>query len=1216
MKLKMLSWNVRGANNLNKRNVIRNFIRSQRVDLVCLQETKLKNLSAADARSFGVGRMADWRAVGAEGSAGGMLVFWDKRKLDLVEAEIGQFSVTCMFKNVEDGFLWAFTGVYGPVKRCRREMFWEELGAVKGLWEGPWCIGGDFNMVLYPNERKLDCRLSHSMRRFSEVLNELGLRDLPLQGGPFTWRGGLNNQRMSRLDRFLITADLENQFCNVTQRTLPRPVSDHCPVMLDCDGIRSGPSPFRFENMWLKYAGFKDTLRDWWQSLHFSGSYSFILASKLKALKGILKNWNFEVFGRVENNKKEALNRISYWDEVEKVKVLSLEEAEKRDKAREEFKEWVDMEEISWRQKSREIWLKEGDRNTGFFHRMANSHRRRKSISSISINGRRLVEEVEVRDGLVDAYQSLLSASNNWCPPYPDLHLNLIGADQSAKLEEMFTEEEVLAAVSGLNNDKAPGPDGFPIAFWSFSWDFVKEEVMGFFRDFFQNEQFVKSLNTTFLVLVPKGSAVEDLKDLRPISLVGSLYKILSKVLANRIKKVMVLIISQSQNAFVEGRQILDAVLIANEVVDSALRKKENGLLCKLDIEKAYDHIGWDFLLLTLEKMGFGPKWIRWIRWCISTASFSVLFNGSPTGFFQSSRGLRQGDPLSPYLFVIGMEVLSCMLKRAVEGNFISGCRLRNSEGGELVISHLLYADDTIVFCEANSEQLMCLSWTLMWFEAFSGLKINLNKSEIIPLGRVDNVESLAVELGCRVGVLPTMYLGLPLGAPQRALGVWDSVEERFRKRLSSWKRQYISKGGRLTLIRSTLSSLPIYFLSLFRMPKRVCARLEKIQRDFLWGGGNLDRKPHLVNWKTVCLAKSRGGLGVRGLSVMNQALLCKWCWRFANERDSLWRMVISTKFGEEAGGWHTRDIRGGFGTGVWKDIRKVWLLFSHNAIPSLGNGRRLGFWKDPWGDETVLSQAFPTLFNLAAQKDARVAEVWDSSHEVGVWSPVFLRPFNDWELDEVERFFFFLHNKKIRSVQEDRLLLKDSNSDGFSVRHMYCKLMFSPPFDFPSRSIWNPIVPPKLGFFAWEASWGKVLTLDQLKRRGIPLANRCFLCEEFEETIDHLLIHCARAKMLWDVLLAITEASWVFPRTVCQLLLAWQSASVGKKRKRIWMAAPLCLFWTLWLERNRVVFENEAPSVHRLKSSFLFTLWGWARATKVDNSISLVGFLAWMGCR
>ena len=332
----------------------------------------------------------------------------------------------------------------------------------------------------------------------------------------------------------------------------------------------------------------------------------------------------------------------------------------------------------------------------------------------------------------------------------------------------MFTEEEILAAISGLNGDKAPGPDGFRLAFWSFSWDFVKDEVMGFFREFFEHNQFVKSLNATFLVLVPKGRTVEDLKDLRPISLVGSMYKILSKVLANRIKSIMGLIISQSQNAFVERRQILDAILIANEAVDSILRRKEKGILCKLDIEKAYDHIRWDFLLQIMERMGFGSKWISWINWCISTASFSVLVNGSSKGFFQSSRGLRQGDPLSPYLFVIGMEALSCLLKRVVEGNFISGCRFSGRDGGDIVISHLLYVDDTILFYEANSEQLMYLRWTLIWFEAFSGLKINLNKSVIIPLGRVDNVEVLAAELGCGVGSSPqrtwVFHLGLLIG--------------------------------------------------------------------------------------------------------------------------------------------------------------------------------------------------------------------------------------------------------------------------------------------------------------------------------------------------------------------------------------------------------------------------------------------------------------------
>ena len=190
-------------------------------------------------------------------------------------------------------------------------------------------------------------RFSHSMRRFSEVMNELGLRDLPLQGGPFTWRGGLNNQCMSRLDRFLVTADWESQFSNSIQSTLLRLVSDHCPVLSDSEGINSGLMPFRFEIMWLKFDGFKDLLRGRWQSLHFSGSFSFVLASKVKALKGILRVWNKEVFGRVKVKKKEALSRISFWDDLEKEKALSLEETEERERAREEFKKWVDLEEVS-----------------------------------------------------------------------------------------------------------------------------------------------------------------------------------------------------------------------------------------------------------------------------------------------------------------------------------------------------------------------------------------------------------------------------------------------------------------------------------------------------------------------------------------------------------------------------------------------------------------------------------------------------------------------------------------------------------------------------------------------------------------------------------------------------------------------------------------------------------------------------------------------------
>ena len=138
--------------------------------------------------------------------------------------------------------------------------------------------------------------------------------------------------------------------------------------------------------------------------------------------------------------------------------------------------------------------------------------------------------------------------------------------------------------------------------------------------------------------------------------------------------------------------------------------------------------------------MGFGKRWVSWVKWCVSTASLFILVNGSPAGFFQNSRGLRQGDPLSPYLFVIGMEALSRLLNRVVDGNYLFGSKIAERDGVGTIISHLLYANDTLLFCGANKDQLKFMSWILMWFEALSGLRINLNKSEILPVGLVDNV--------------------------------------------------------------------------------------------------------------------------------------------------------------------------------------------------------------------------------------------------------------------------------------------------------------------------------------------------------------------------------------------------------------------------------------------------------------------------------------------
>ena len=394
-------------------------------------------------------------------------------------------------------------------------------------------------------------------------------------------------------------------------------------------------------------------------------------------------------------------------------------------------------------------------------------------MEKIKINGRWLEEEREVREGVVNAFQQLLSEEQSWKADIEGLQLQRLSHAKAKGLEQPFTEKEIHAALMGMNGDKAPGPDGFTVAFWQSCWEFAKEEIVDLFKEFFEENSFAKSLNSTFLVLIPKKGGAEDLGDFRPISLLGGLYKILAKVLANRIKEVLDKVVSSDQNAFVKGRQILAASLIANEVIDYWLKRKEKGLICKLDVEKAYDSINWNFLMKVMHKMGFGDRWMKWIWWCISTASFSILVNGVPAGYFPNSRGLRQGDPLSPYVFVLGMEVLSALLRRAVGGGFISGCRIQGRGGMEINVSHLLFADDTIIFCEARQDHITYLSWILVWFEVASGLGINLAKSEVIPVGEVEDIEVLAMELGCKVGALPSVYLGLPLGAKHKTMAMF-----------------------------------------------------------------------------------------------------------------------------------------------------------------------------------------------------------------------------------------------------------------------------------------------------------------------------------------------------------------------------------------------------------------------------------------------------------
>jgi hypothetical protein len=647
----------------------------------------------------------------------------------------------------------------------------------------PWCIGGDFNVTLFLDERSRGATHRAAVADFADFVAEQGLMDLPMAGGGSTWSNSLS---WSRLDRFLVSPEWEFSYPGLLQKKLLRVCSDHEPILLVSGCPQFGKRAFKFENMWLRDEGFVEKVRHWWDSFQFFGSASFVMAKKLRALKWEIKRWNLEEFGDVRERNKASHEELKSLDSIEEGRQLTEEEKARRSQISRELEASLLQDEISWRQKSRIRWLKEGDKCTKFFHQIANANRRNNHIDSLIVNGSSTSDPAILGDHIVNYYDSLFTEPLSWKPQLDNLEFDMLSTTEAASLlEDPFEEKEVWEVIKSMDRDKAPGPDRFSMAFFQECWNVIKGDFMAVFSKFHNRGEFVKSINSTFIALIPKFQGAKEVKDFCPISLVGGIYKIIAKVLANRMRRVMDRVISTPQNAFVKGKQILDSVLIANECLDSRIKSGEPGVLCKLDMEKAYDHVDWSFLLYLLKRCGFGERWCSWIKHCISSARFSVLINGSPSGFFGSSRGVRQGDPLSPFLFVLVMEAFSRMINAIYSRGLISGFFVGTREHNRVEVSHLLFADDTLVFCGADDSQISYTGALLVCFEAVSGLKVNLTKSALVPVGHLEDVDQLAVRLGCGTANLPMKYLGLPLGASFKLKAVWRDLEVLMSRRLA-----------------------------------------------------------------------------------------------------------------------------------------------------------------------------------------------------------------------------------------------------------------------------------------------------------------------------------------------------------------------------------------------------------------------------------------------
>uniref|UniRef100_A0A453A1Z5 Reverse transcriptase domain-containing protein n=3 Tax=Aegilops tauschii subsp. strangulata TaxID=200361 RepID=A0A453A1Z5_AEGTS len=568
----------------------------------------------------------------------------------------------------------------------RKKETWRMMRLLKQQHQGgrPWLCLGDFNEILTSLEKAGGAaRPQHYLDGFREALQICELGDIGFEGDIFTWRNHSKELRTyicERLDRATSNEEWCEQFPAYTVVNGPPRHSDHRPIIVDTEGPdkewRRGDGRFRFEARWLQEEGCEEVVRAAWERSREMGDATVAVA--LQKVAGDISTWSKDVVGELEGR----LKRVK--KELEGCMRTAVTEHKINEEARLRclVEELEEKKHTQLKQRAHMWWLKDDNRNIKYLESVASARKKTNRIKELRKEDGSVVEAGEEMTNYVCLFfQELFSASSN-----PQRLPELLEKVQPRVTEAMnnvlladFTREEVKAALDHIGDLKAPGPDGMPSIVFKRHWHFMGDQIVEEVLRVLNGGDMPEGWNDTHVVLIPKVKNPQRIKDLRPISLCNVLYKLVSKVIANRLKMILPSLISDNQSTFVPGRLITDNVLIAYELSHYVMNKrsgKDGYTAVKADMSKAYDRVEWCFLEAMMCRMGFRREWVDLIMKCVRTVRYQVKVNGELTHQFCPSRGLRQGDPASPYLFVICAEGLSALLNDAEQRGRISGIKV------------------------------------------------------------------------------------------------------------------------------------------------------------------------------------------------------------------------------------------------------------------------------------------------------------------------------------------------------------------------------------------------------------------------------------------------------------------------------------------------------------------------------------------------------------
>lgn len=1177
------AWNVRGLNSARRHTMTKDWINIHRPLFGAFLETHI--LEGNKERVLGA-IPRGWKYFGNydDDASGRIVVVWDPRVTVMIYDASAQ-SVTCGISILSENISVTVTFVYGFNLLDARRSLWSrmvDLHASSPVSTHPWAVLGDFNQMLRSSHHShhLTSRVDLSgMDEANLALQDAELFEAQAKGLPFTWRNSQDDSPIStRIDHAFINQSWSTAFPDSYADFLDPSQSDHAPCLFMMPSARRRiVKPFKFFHHVIDHPEYAGTVSEAWDCGRISGTAQFKLVRSLKLLKKPLRRLNKRHFSGISQ-------RVKSQKDIVDVLQRSLLTSPNVSLAREEHAErdklniLLTAEEKFYRQKSRVQWGNSGDRNTPFYHRTVSSHASKNHIHYLKDGDDHIFHSSDdIKAHAANYFQSILGSTDLPSSSASTDDLRSLLPFRCTDLQQNYlkrevTSAEIKATLFAMPLNKSPGPDGYSVEFIRTSWDVVGDDVVSAVKEFFRNGRLLKDMNTTAIALIPKMPEACRLTDYRPISCCNIVYKLISKIIANRLKPILSKCVSPNQAAFLKGRSLGENVLLATELIrDYNKSSCHHSAMLKIDIRKAFDTVCWDFVIKVLEAQLFPTMFITWITECISSPRFSVAINGELAGFFEGKKGLRQGDSISPYLFIMLMEVLSRLLDKAEsDGAFVLHPKCSSPK-----LTHLLFADDLLVFSDGSSNSTAGIKSVMDQFKDWSGLDTNEAKSEIFYGGfTATEAASLCALSGYRRGEFPTRYLGLPLSPKRISAATLQPFIDRITSKLHSWTVKLLSFAGKVTLISSVIYSMVNFWSSVFVLPKWFYAKVDSICSGFLWKNSTSSAVGARVAWINVCKPKSEGGVGLRRLEDFEMVFRLKRLWLFFYGSSSLWVP------------WLTNNRFGG---------RSIWLVddsprFSNTVRSMLqlknelsaflrcnvGNGNKALFWYDYWTDLGPLH----LLLGPSGPRFHRIPRTATVSQAVrnGGWNLPPPRSENALILQTV------LATMQLPSASsgDDAYLWKLASGgfgSSFSSSVTWERIRVPAAVVVWHKVVWFKEEVPRYSFISWTAYLGRLPTRDRLISWGVQVPPGCVLCSLADESIAHLFFNCPFASATWNRFcgryLAAPPVSLDAVVTLCQQLQGPHAPRAVTVLKLLNQA----IIYFLWRERNARIFKGIASS-------------------------------------